>query len=50
MKTQKKPVQTIDKERPAKRPVQSYEPTPTYGSMEFYPASINIGFHLKRLR
>jgi len=50
MKTQKKPTPTIDKDKPTKRPVQSYEPTPTYGSMEFYPAVIGYGFKLHRLR
>jgi len=47
MKTQKKPVQTIDKDRPTKRTVQSYEPT--YAN-DLWHGSMNIAGHLKRLR
>ena len=49
MKTSKKHVPSIDKEKPTKRPTNT-DPTPTYGSFEFYPAAINYGFKLHRLR
>jgi len=48
MKNQKH-VRTVDKEKPTKRPTNT-DPTPTYGGMDLWHGSMNIGFHLKHLR